>query len=148
MSVEATKSPEEYKALIHHINEEVWSKGNLAAADEFLSPELTHNMPGLPPGLEGVKQMVTMTRTAFPDVQSIIDDVIVEGDKVAVRWTVRGTHRGELRGMPPTGKQVTLTGITISRFTGGRIVESRTEYDRLGMYQQLGLIPAPEQARG
>ena len=121
---------------------------NLAEADEFLTPELTHNMPGLPPGLEGVKQMVTMTRTAFPDVQSIIDDVIVEGDKVAVRWTVRGTHRGELRGMPPTGKQVTLTGITISRFAGGKVVERWDGYDRLGMYQQLGLIPAPEQARG
>lgn len=86
-----------------------------------------------------------MYRAAFPDVQSTIEDTIAEGDKVVTRWTARGTHRGALMGIPPTGKELTVTGMGILRIEGGRIMEAWGIFDQFGMLQQIGVIPTPGQ---
>jgi steroid delta-isomerase-like uncharacterized protein len=136
---------EENKARSRRFFEEVWGKGNLAVIDELTASNfVNHNAPpGLPPGLEGLKQFVVMYRAAFPDIQISIDDVIAEGDKVVIRWTARGTNTGPLFGMPATGKAATVTGITIERKVDGKSVEGWNNFDQLGMLQQLGVIPAP-----
>ncbi len=78
----------------------------------------------------------------FPDGKWILDDAVAEGDKVAVRYTFRGTHQGELLGIPPTGKQVTMTGINIYRIVNGQFAEIWESYDKFGLLQQLGVLPA------
>src|SRR5215216_22743 len=93
---------EKNKALVRRYYEEVWSKGNVAAVDEFMAPNyVPHSIPsGLPPGPEGLKQMITTNRTAFPDLTASIDDIFAEGEMVAFRWSVSGTHLGEWLGIP------------------------------------------------
>ncbi len=86
-----------------------------------------------------------MLLEAFPDSQLPVEDQIAEGDKVVTRWTCRATHTGEFQGMPPTGKYTTMTGTTIFRIANGKLVEGWTNADMLGLLQQLGAIPAPEQ---
>jgi len=92
-----------------------------------------------------MKQFVSMYLTAYPDTHFTIEDQIAEGDTVVTRWTARGTHKGPLMGIPPTGKQVTVTGISIGRVVNGKTVEGWSNYDTLGMMQQLGVVPAPGQ---
>jgi steroid delta-isomerase-like uncharacterized protein len=135
---------EQNKALSRRIAEECFNKGNLAVADEVIAADFVDHSapPGLAPGVEGFKQLVAMYRNAFPDIRTTIDDVIAEGDKVVIRWTGRGTHKGELMGIAPTGKTVTVTGIGIDRIANGKIVEHWESFDQLGMMQQLGVIPA------
>lgn len=142
-------SAEQNKAIIRRYFEEVWDKGNLAAEEEFVAPDVVVHAPPLPgaaPGVEGAKQVVTMFRTAFPDLKVVIEDLIADSDKVVQRWTAHVTHQGQLLGIPPTGRQVTLTGINIFRFAGGKIVERWGELDTLGILQQLGVVPPPGQA--
>jgi steroid delta-isomerase-like uncharacterized protein len=91
------------------------------------------------------KQFLTTFYSAFPDLGHTVEDQIAEGDRVATRATNRGTYRGELMGIPPTGKQFTVTGINIVRVSGGRIVEEWVNFDTLGMMQQLGVISQPGQ---
>ncbi len=140
-------STEDNKALDRRGFEEVWNKGNLAVVDELNDANVvTHNPPGPPlRGTEAFKQFVLMYRRAFPDMQLTIEDQIAEGDKVVTRWTARGTHQGELMGIPPTGKQATVTGITVGRVVNGKFVESWSNFDALGLMQQLGVVPAPGQ---
>ena len=93
-------------------------------------------------GTEEAKQFVTVYKTAFPDLQVTIEDLIAEGDKVVTRVTLRGTHQGEIEEFgPPTGRQMELKGISISRIEGGKIVEEWEVYDNLSVMQQLGLVP-------
>jgi predicted ester cyclase len=142
-------STEENKALVRRFFEEMWVKGNLSAADELLATNFVfHPPPGVAPDLEGYKQWVSMTCAGLADRQSTVEDQTAEGDKVVTRWTYRGTHKGELMGIAPTGKQVTVTGISIDRIVGGKIVEEWNEIDNLGMMQQLGVVPSPGQAGG
>ena len=98
-------SEEQNKAVIRRLLEEVWSNGDLAVADEIVDANMVDHVtrPGNPMGLEGFKQNVTMHRNAFPDLELTSDDQISAGDKVAVLWTARGTHMGELMGIAPTG---------------------------------------------
>ncbi len=134
---------EENKALIRRFTEEFRNRGNLAVADELLAPDYVLHA-GLGPdirGPEGCKQDIIAVRSAFPDFHVTIDEMVAEGDKVAYRWTMRGTHRGEFTGITPTGKQVTGWGMSIDRIVGGRIVETWNRYDTLGFMQQLGVIP-------
>jgi len=136
-------SVEENKALIRRFTEEFRNRGNLAVADELLAPDYVLHA-GLGPdirGPEGCKQDIIAVRSAFPDFHVTIDEMVAEGDKVAYRWTMRGTHRGEFTGITPTGKQVTGWGMSIDRIVGGRIVETWNRYDTLGFMQQLGVIP-------
>ena len=88
-----------------------------------------------------------MYRTAFPDMRITIEDQVAEGDKVVTRWTASGTHQGDLMGIDPTGRRATVTGITIDRISGGKVEETWTNFDAMGMMQQLGVIPSPEQAQ-
>ena len=122
---------EENKALVRCYFEEVLSKGNVDAVDEFMAPNyVDHSIPsGLPPGTEGLKQATITYRTAFPDLKATLDDIFAEGDRVAYRWSVSGTHLGEWLGIPPTGNHVTATGITHFRIAGGKVVEAWTSTD-------------------
>ena len=134
---------EENKALARRYVEEAINKGNLAVIDELTADDFVeHNpFPGQAPGVEGEKQLISMMRAAFPDLHSTIEDVIAEGDKVVLRATTRGTHKGEFMGIPPTGKQVTVTEIHIVRFANGKGVDHWGEVDMMGMMQQLGAMP-------
>ena len=141
---------EENKALIQHFVEEAFNKGNLDIADEvYASTFISHESSGpVDRGPEHVKNFVNMYRSAFPDGHTTIEDLVAEDDKVAYRWTYRGTHRSELMGIPPTGQHVTITGITIDRIPGGKIEAEWNNFDQLGMLQQLGVVPAPGRAGG
>ena len=98
-------------------------------------------------GLEEARQFVSMYKTAFPDLNATVEDVIAEGDKVVTRVTIRGTHQGEIDEFgPPTDRQVEIKGITIHRIEGGKIVEEWERYDNLSVLQQLGLVPEQQQA--
>ena len=136
-------STEENKAVLRRNCEEVFNKGDLAVADETIANNYVYRGSGGQEfkGPEGFKQMVTMFRTAFPDFHMTVEDMVAEGDKVAHRLTGRGTHKGEFMGIAPTGKQVTVSAITISRFAGGKEVEALISIDMLGMMQQLGVVP-------
>ena len=126
--------------------EEVFNAGNVALIDELFAPDFVDHDPSNPlPGLEGVRQLVSMYRGAFPDLHLTIEDEITEGDRIVARFTGRGTHRGLLMGIPPSGKRVTITAIDILRFENGRIAEHWGNQDLLGMMRQLGVIPAPGQ---
>lgn len=135
----------ENKARVRRSFEEVWNKRNPAAVDELVSPDyVDHSLPPeLPPNREGLKQLFTMYQAAFPDTVMTIEDQVAEGDKVVTRWTARGTHKGDLMGIPPTGKEVTVTGIDISRFADGKEVEHWGQFDLMGMMQQIGVVPPP-----
>ncbi len=125
--VEATVSAEEQnnKDLVRRFFEEVWVKGNVAAVDEVMAPNyVEYPIPsGLPPGPEGVKQTLAAYRRACPDLKATLDDIFAEGDRVALRWSARGTHLGEWLGIPPTGNHFTMSGITIYRIAEGKAVE-------------------------
>jgi predicted ester cyclase len=137
-------STEENKALIRRFYEEVFNQRNLAALDDFYAPDhIDHTLPpGLPVGPEGTKQAIAIMRAGFPDLRVSIEDMIAEGDKVVVRFTTRGTQRGMLGAISPSGKQVAVPTIEIIRMAEGKIAEDWGLDDRLGMLQQLGLAPA------
>ena len=139
---------EENKALHRKFFDEVMIKKNLAMIDELMAPDyIEHDEmpPGTPSGAEGLKQMMGMFFSAFPDMHSTVDDVIAEGDKVVGRHTVTGTHSGDFMGIPATGKQFSIGEVHIVRFANGKGVEHWGQVDMMGMMQQLGVIPAPWQ---
>ncbi len=141
-------STEENKALVRRVYEEAINRGNMAVVDELNSPNYVAHDPGFPQpvrGPEGLKQYFLVFRSAFPDVHITIEDMIAEGDTVVTRQTSRGTHQGDLMGIPPTGKQIAVTGMAIHRLANGKFVESWINADNLGLLQQLGVIPAPGQ---
>ena len=140
-------STEENKANERRIFEEGWNQGNTAVFDELLAADFRANDPNGPiDGPEGFKQFYATYRTAFPDIHFTIEDQIAEGETVVTRWTGTGTQHGSLMGIPPSGKRVSITGITISRYVNGKAVESWGSYDTLGMLQQIGAIPTPGHA--
>jgi steroid delta-isomerase-like uncharacterized protein len=122
---------ESNKALVRRFFEEAWVKGNVSAVDEFMAADyVEHPRPStLPPGAEGLKQLILAYRTAFPDLKLTLDDIFAEGEMVAFRWSVSGTHLGEWLGVPPTGNHVRATGITNFRIAGGKVEESWTSID-------------------
>jgi len=111
--------------------------------DEVYAPDVVWHEPDQDiQGTEQAKQFIAMYKTAFPDLNATVEDVIAEGDKVVTRVTLRGTHQGEIEEFgPPTGRQIESKGITISRIEGGKIVEDWDSYDNLSVMQQLGLVP-------
>ena len=139
----------ENKAIARRFYEEIINHRNQSVVDELVAPGFVdHNPigPGIAPGPEGVKQTFAMFRSGLPDMNVTIEDQIAEGDKVVSRLTARGTHKGELMGIPPTGKKLTMGVIDVIRFKGGKAVERWGESDNMGMMQQLGVIPTPEEA--
>jgi len=144
-------STEQNKALFRRLMEEVFDRGNISLIDELFAPDFVEHEelpPGIPAGSEGVKQLSTMFRSAFPDFKATIDDMIAEGDKVVVRGTWSGTHKGEFMGIAPTGKRVSFGVIDMVRIAGGKFVEHWGQMDNMGLMQQLGLIPAPGEGEG
>jgi steroid delta-isomerase-like uncharacterized protein len=137
-------STEDNKALMHRFFEEVFNQKNMAAIDEFITPNhVDHTLPPfLPTTPEGTKRAISMYLAAFPDLHLTIEDMIAEGDKVVTRFTSRGTQKRAFMAIPPTGKQVTVSSIVIARIADGKIVEQWGLDDQMGMLQQLGVIPA------
>ncbi len=141
-------STEENKATVRRAIEEGWNQGHVAVFDELNASNFIYHDPGVP-GVrttEDYKRWVTETLKAFPDLHFTMEDLVAEGDQVAVRWTFRGTHTGALvtpMPLPATGKQVTGSGIAIGRFAGGKVLEIWNQGDTMGFMQQLGVIPAP-----
>ena len=134
---------EEHKAIARR-EMEIFSSGDFSIADEVISPDYVGHDPATPEpirGPEGVKAQAAGYRAAFSDLTLTVDHQVAEGDHVVTRWTARGTHDGELFGVPPTGNVVTTTGISIERVVDGQVVEDHTQWDALGMMQQIGAVP-------
>ena len=136
-------STEESKALVRREYEQGVNKKDFDVRDGALARNYLGHFPGVPPiqGIEAFRQFTSGFFTAFPDLQTTIEDLIAEGDKVAVRQTWRGTHTGNFLGIPPTGKQVAFTSTEFYRVAGGKLAEEWVELDMLGLLQQLGAIP-------
>ncbi len=126
---------------------ELWNTGDLALVDEIHAADFVNHDPSRPDvvDLESYKRFIAEVHASMPDYQVTVQDTIAEGDKVVTRWLGRGTHQGEYMGIPPTGKQTTLAGITIYRFEAGLISEAWWVYDSLGVLQQLGVIPSMQE---
>jgi steroid delta-isomerase-like uncharacterized protein len=136
--------PTENESLARRALDELWTKGNLAAVDQLYSADCVFHDLGSPEdirGREGLKQHVRMYRTACPDLQCTVEDVVAEGDKVAVRWIARGSQKGDFMGIAPTGKQVVFRGIQMHRISNGRIEEEWAGYNTLGALQEIGALP-------
>ena len=135
---------EQNKNNVRRLFEEVWNQGHVPVADELFTPTYTHHdssTPDVGRGPESEKKRVTLYRNAFPDIRFTIEDIIAEGETVVARWSCRGTHKGDLNGIAPTGKQFNITGVSIARFTNGKMFEGFVNWDALGLMQQLGVVP-------
>lgn len=132
------------RELSRRIFQEVWNNKKLEAADELVASTYTHHDPQSPPcnGLEQYKEFVRYYLNAFPDLHFDIDDVISDGETVVTRWTATGTHKGDVSGVPATGKRFSVTGMIFARVKDGKFVESWGIWDALGLMQQLGVVPA------
>ena len=133
---------EDNKAFVQRFFEEVINQKNLAALDQFISPNaINHTVPsGLPPG---PIQFLSLHLTAFPDVKATVEDLLADGDKVVALVSYRGTQEGPFKDLSPTGKPITLMGINIFRIVNGKMVEHWGLIDRLSALQQLGVVPPP-----
>jgi steroid delta-isomerase-like uncharacterized protein len=140
-------STEENMAIVRRYTEEGWGKQNLAVVDELVAPDMVDRNPiemmQQYQGAEGVKSTILRLQSAFPHFSVTIDDLLADKDKVAIRWTIRGTHQGTLMGIAPTGKSITFSGVNIYRLAGGKIVEEAGMADIAGLLQQLGALPTP-----
>jgi len=139
------------KTAVRRLFDELWNKNNLPVADELFAPTYTHHDASTPDfgrGPESEKKRAALYRNAFPDIRLTIDDLIAEGETVMARWSCRGTHKGDLTGIAPTGKQVTISGVSIARFENGKMVEGYVNWDALGLMQQLGVVPQLGRAKG
>ena len=138
------------KNIVRRLFEEVWNKGHQAVADELLASTYTHHDSSSPEfgrGPESEKKRANLYRNAFPDIRFTVEDLIAEGEMVTARWSCHGTHKGDLNGIAPTGKQFNTTGISIARFTNGKMSEGFVNWDALGLMQQLGVVPELAKAK-
>jgi len=135
-------STEDNKAFVRRLYAEVMGKGNMTVADALLSTEYVEHLPVPTPGHEGLKQLVLMVLSAFPDIHPTVEDAVAEGDRVAVRIVSRGTHQNAFLGIPPSGKAVEWGEMHIYRVVGGKIVEHWGEIDQFGLLQQIGALPS------
>jgi steroid delta-isomerase-like uncharacterized protein len=129
----------ENKALVRRFIEEFWNQGNLAAADDLMSPDVVIHEP-VAGAVGDLKAFNASIRAAFPDWRATVDEMVAEGDCVAERWTGRGTHNGAMQEIPATGRQVAVPGAVFYRIEGGKIVEFRGQFDRMSLMRQLGVI--------
>jgi steroid delta-isomerase-like uncharacterized protein len=142
-------TPEALKELERRFFDEMLNRGNLAIADDLFSFDSADHagFPGQAPGRDGFKQAVVAMHKAFPDIHYTINDMVAEGERIATRWTLRGTHLGEFFGIAATGNSVSVEGIHILRIVEGQIVECWEVWDQLSMLRQLGTVP-PKPAGG
>lgn len=135
-------STEDNKAIVRRYFEEFYVQGNSAVGDEIIAPDVVFHEPNFEvQGRAGLDDRWGYFRGGFPDLQIAIEDNFGEGDRVLARWTMRGTHLGEWRGMAATGKPVRVVGMIVCRIAGGKIVEAWLSYDALGLLRQLDLVP-------
>ena len=135
-------SVEENKAMVRTVIEEAVNKGNLTVVDDIMAPNYVYHFPGMEiKGPEGFRQFVTMMRTAFPDLNVTIDEIIGEENLVAARVTLRGTLKGEFLGQAPTGRKMEFQEAVFVFFEGGKEVEAWPYADTSSMFQQLGISP-------
>src|SRR6266567_2197817 len=142
-------STEENKAIVRRFFKEVCNDRNLRAAQEVFDPELVYQVPrSVSPGGKGITAIqneVSLYHKGLPDAQWIVHEVLAaENDKVVARWTGQGTHLGDLSGIPPTGKKVSVEALTLFTCKNGKIIEMIDNWDALAMMQQLGIVPAPD----
>lgn len=131
-------SLEQNKAIARRFVEDLLGKGDYALFSELtINGYADHNLPsGITP-----LQSIGAFRAGFPEARFIVEDVIAEGDRVVVRYTVEATHTGNFYGIPATGKAISMSGISIYRLTGGKLAEAWVQYDQLGLMQQIGVVP-------
>jgi steroid delta-isomerase-like uncharacterized protein len=139
--------PTDYRTLMERWYNEVMNQGKLEVIDQLVAEGYIEHehYPGSPPTFDGLKQTVGAFRNAFPDLRFEVHNMIVENDTVVAYATLHGTHQGEFAGIPATGKTVAVAGIDTVRFANGKAIEHWGNTDNLGMMQQLGVAPAPEQ---
>ena len=142
--------PSDNRAIVRELYEEVWNKRRLELFDEIISPSHALHDPtltGAAVGPEAYKRQVTRFVTAFPDLRFTVEDILGETEKLAVAWTISGTHKGEYMGIPFTNKKISVDGITVHHFVNGKIMDSYVSWDALGMMRQLGAVPALGQTK-
>jgi len=129
---------------MQQVIEDVYNARDLSPLDRLIAPDMVYHMAGSPEmhGPEGFRQLAGMFLGAFPDLEITIEDMFEHGDRITGRWTMVGTHEGDLMGIPPTGKRVTMIGTSVDRVAGGQVAEAWTVLDSLGLMQQLGVAPA------
>jgi steroid delta-isomerase-like uncharacterized protein len=131
------------KTFVRSTTEEIWRTGNASLIEEHMAPNYVLHKPpaGFSPDREGLKAILHAMRSAFPDLRMTVEEVVSEGDKVVQRRLYEGTHKGELFGIPASGKSVSVSQITVTRVAGGKFVEEWAETDFLGLLQQVGVAP-------
>ena len=137
--------PMDNKAIVRRLYEEVWNKRKLELVSDLISPSHAlhdNNFPGSSVGPEAYRAQMAIYLAAFPDLHFTAEDIVAEKDKVAASWTISGTHKGEIWGVRPTNKKISLEGITIHHIANGKIIDSYISSDVLGLMRQLGLVPA------
>lgn len=142
-------SSQQYKTIVRRVNEQAFSAdGDLSVIDEFVAADLIDHTapPHLQHGNQSLKELALIWRRAFPDLKVTVHDIVAEGDLVVIAWSGGGTHLGELMGIPPTHKTGYMSGITFNRMEDGRIAERWGNNDQVGLFAQLGLLPAPAAA--
>jgi predicted ester cyclase len=140
-------TPEETKAVAHRWHLDVVQEGNLGVADEILAPNSVAHVNGQDVrGPAEAKQLATALRTALPDLRITHHEDMVSGDRVAIRWTSDGSHQGDYFGVPPTGERIHIEGLDLFHIQDGKIAEMWVEFDNLGVLQQMGAAPQPQQA--
>ncbi|HUC54240.1 MAG TPA: ester cyclase [Candidatus Cybelea sp.] len=138
------------KAIVRRLYAEIWNKHKLELVSEIISPSHALQAPsvsGSAVGPEAYKRQVTLFLAGYPDLRFSIEDTVAENDKVVACWTFSGTHKGDFMGIPPTNKKISVDGMTIHHITGGKIIDSYSNWDALGMMQQLGVVPPLGQAK-
>ena len=131
------------RAVVQRFLEEVINQGRLEQANEIVAEDFVEldPLPGQRQGREGLKDVIGMLRTAFPDMNWVVEEMIAEGEQVVTRFTWTGTQQGTFMGIPATGRNVVVKGVVIDRIVGGMMTDSRILMDTMGMMQQLGVIP-------
>jgi steroid delta-isomerase-like uncharacterized protein len=126
--------------LARRFFEEVWNRGDEAAIDRYIAADAAGNDPTFGAGREAFRAQWRKWRAAFPDLHFAVEDLVAEGDKVVTRWTLTGTHQGEFLGIAPTGRAVSVAGMSLDRIAGDQIAEGFDAWDELGLHRQLGAI--------
>ena len=141
LNAQKNKNTEKNKDFIQAFNEDFWNKHNIAAFEKYHTTDFISHYPEGDMNGEQFKGLCQAYFSAFPDLHVTVDDLIAEGDKVVKVWTAHSTHKGELMGIPPTGKAIVVKGMEVFRIADGKIAENWISQDNLGMMQQLGVIP-------
>jgi steroid delta-isomerase-like uncharacterized protein len=133
----------ERKRILQTIIDEIWNKGNVEVIDKFYTPNFKNHHPNIPEvsDFASFKKWVVEVHKTLPDFHATIEDMIAEEDKIAVRWTVTGTQKGEFMGIPPTGKKVRFEGMTVYRFEGDKVAEMWWVSNEIAILRQLGVFP-------